>query len=357
MTRSALGLALSLLLTVSACATAPDPTATTGPTPSPVAPGGSAAVEPTPTCPNYVEVVETGPLPPDAGEIGPVPVTQARLQHDVEAAIEYGAAHPDEFASVRFENAPRVRIVVGFTDHIDVHCEALRALFEYPDEFEIIRQPETAHDILRIQEEVAAMAGGKLVSAGSGAGTIDVTLRADGEAIADQIHAKYGDLVTIRVGLQAYPPDTGPAPDCTGMPGPLVMGLPLKASLQLGSPTVRSGEDFTATATVTNTSDAAVDFESGEPMMAYLYRPGTDQVVGAYVGGIGGVGAGQTLAPGESIDLDVVGGTASCLPDLGYALPPGQYDVRAAIDRYERPNGGFLVRYLLTAPATLTVTP
>ena len=52
------------------------------------------------------------------------------------------------------------------------------------------------------------------------------------------------------------------------------------------------------------------------------------------------------------------GGTASCLAELGYALPPGMYDVRAAIDQYDRPpQGDMIVRYLLTAPVPLTVTP
>ena len=86
---------------------------------------------------------------------------------------------------------------------------------------------------------------------------------------------------------------------------------------------------------MTNRSDSPVEFESGQPMTAFVYRAGTDQVVGAYDGGIGGTGLGGTLAPGESMDIEVVGGTASCLPDLGYALPPGEYDVRAAIDQYE----------------------
>ena len=295
---------------------------------------------------------------PDAGENGPVPMTQERLRHDVEAAIAYGAAHPDEFASVRFENAPRVRIVVGFTDHIAEHCEALRAQFEFPDEFEIIRQPRTERDIGRIQEDIASLAGPMLVGAGAGAGTIDVTLRADGESIAKQIHDTYGDLVTITVGMQPYPVGRAPAPDCSTLPGLIVSGPPFRATLRLENASVRSGQDFTGTATVTNTGDAAAEFESGEPMTAVIYRPGTDQVVGSFVGGIGGVGLGKTLAPGETIDVEVVGGTASCLRRLGYALPPGKYDVRAAIDQYERPAGGnTITRYLLTAPATLTVTP
>ena len=93
-------------------------------------------------------------------------------------------------------------------------------------------------------------------------------------------------------------------------------------------------------------------------MTALIYRTGTDQVVGAFDGGIRGVGLGGTLAPGESIDVSVFGGTASCLAELGYALPPGTYDVRAAIDQYDRlPQGEMIVRHLLTAPVPLTVTP
>ncbi len=303
-------------------------------------------------------MVATGPPPPDAGENGPVPQAQGRLGNDIESAVAYGAAHPDEFASVRFENAPRVRIVIGFTDHIDVHCAALRGLFEYPDEFEIIQQPTTARDVEQIQQEIIVLAGPKLRSAGIGAGTIDIALRADGEPIAEQIRAKYGDLVKIQIGLQPYPPGRAPAPDCTNLPGPFVIGSPFAATLELENASVRSGEDFKATATVTNKTDAPAEFESGQPMTAYIYRAGTDQLVGAYDGGIDGVGAGGTLVPGATIDVEVVGGTASCLADLGYALPPGDYDVRAAIDQYERPAaGGVIVRYLLSAPATLTVTP
>lgn len=287
-----------------------------------------------------------------------MPQAQQRLSHDIEAAIAYGAAHPEEFASVRFENAPRVRIVIGFTDHIDVHCAALRALFEFPDEFEIVRQPETANDIEQIQQEIVALAGPMMRSVGIGAGTIDVALRADGKSIAEQIRTKYGDLATIQVGLQPYPPGRAPAVDCAARPWPFIMGPPFTATLHLENASVRSGEDFKATATVTNTTDSPVEFESGEPVTALVFRSGTDQIVGTYDGGIGGVGLGRTLAPDESIDVGVVGGTASCLAELGYALPPGTYDVRAAIDQYERPAGGdTITRYLLSAPAPLTVTP
>jgi hypothetical protein len=324
----------------------------------PDVPSTSVASDPPESCPNFVDVVETGPEPTDMSENGPIPQAQNRLRNDIDAAIAYGAAHPDEFGSVRFENAPRVRIVIGFTDHVDVHCAALRALLEFPEEFEIIRQPRTSNDIEQIQQEISVLAGPRMRYSGIGAGTIDVGLRADGEPIAEQIRARYGDLVTIQVGLQAYPPGRAPAPDCAARSGPIVVGSPFAATLRLETSSVRSGEDFKATALVTNRGASPVEFESGDPMTAFIYRRGTDEIVGAYDGGIGGVGLGATLAPGESIAVSVVGGTASCLADLGYALPPGEYDVRAAIDQYEHPpQGGVIVRYLLSAPAPLTVTP
>ena len=72
-------------------------------------------------------------------------------------------------------------------------------------------------------------------------------------------------------------------------------------------------------------------------MTAFIYRKGTDQIVGAYDGGIGGVGRWVARSgPASPSTSSVVGGTASCLEDLGYALPPGEYDVRAAIDQYDR---------------------
>ena len=352
--RQLAALAVTSLVLVGACM--PD---AEGPiSADPGAPSASGAGNQVPGCPNYVDVVETGPEPSDMSENGPIPQAQARLGNDIETATEYGAKHPGEFASIRFENTPRVRIVIGFTDQIEVHCAALRAMLEFPDEFEVIRQAKTSSDVEQIQQDIIELAGPKMRYAGIGAGTIDVGLRADGEPIAEQIRARYGDLVTIQVGLQAYPPGRVPAPDCATRARPIVADPRFAATLRLASSSVRSGEDFKATASVTNRSAAAAEFESGDPMTAFIYRAGTDQIVGAYDGGIGGVGAGGTLAPGESIDIGVLGGTASCLAELGYALPPGEYDVRAAIDQYEHPpEGGVIVRYLLSAPVRLTVTP
>ncbi|HET9521767.1 MAG TPA: hypothetical protein VFO73_12020 [Candidatus Limnocylindrales bacterium] len=332
--------------------------ATPGSTPTPT--GGSAGM---PGCPNFVEVVETGPMPGDNGaEDGPVAREQNRLQGDVEAAQEYGAAHPDEFASLRFENGPRVRIVIAFTGHIAEHCAALRELLSFPDDFELILEERTEADLQAIQQEIVSRAGPFLVSAASGGatGVVEVGLRANGEGMARQIVEQYGDAVHVTVGLLSYPDRTRAdgMSTCAPAMGTLRLDAPLRGTLVLESPSVSSGADFGATVRVVNVGIGDFDFESGAPATALVYAPGGNEAIGTFAGGISGVGLSQVLGPLDSVDVDVLGGTASCDPALGYALPPGQYEVRAVIDVLTmHDNAPTEIEYILSDPAPLTINP
>lgn len=359
--------ALATILVLAGCAggaslTPPDPSATPtdaasgSPTPN----GSSAGV---PGCPNFVEVVETGPLPGDDGtEDGPVAREQARLMSDADAAQAYGAAHPDEYASLRFENGPRVRIVIAFTGHIAEHCAALRELLAFPDEFEIILRERTETELLQMQQEIVEMARPFLVSAGSGgaAGVIEVGLRANGEDMARQLVERFGDAIHVTVGMLSYPDRTrvDGLTTCSPMMGSLRRDTPLRGTLALASDTVMSGADFEATVRVANLGIGAFDFESGSPATALVYAPGGFDAIGGYTGGIAGVGLGRVLEPLESIDIDVLGGTASCDPALGYALPPGTYEVRAVVDVLTmHDNAPTDVAYILSEPVLLTIVP
>jgi hypothetical protein len=298
-------------------------------------------------------------MPGDDGtEEGPVAREQQRLDGDVQAAVAYGAEHPDEFASVRYENGPRVRIVIGFTAHIDEHCAALRELLEYPDEFEIIRQPATEAQLEQIQEGLAARYREVLRSVGRGAGVLHLGLRADGEAAAAEVRAEYGDLVEITVGILPYPDPFAHGGGCGGLPGPIVTDTPFAVSATLDAATVRSGHDFGGTVTVTNTSASAAVLDTGQPATAIVFRAGSNRPVGFYDGGIAGTGFGGNLGPSESLSFDLLGGTASCDPALGYALPPGRYDVRVPVDQYTmHENAPTEISYLLSDPVPLTIVP
>lgn len=335
-------------------ATSPRPSGSPDPT------GGSAGM---PGCPNFVEVVETGPMPGDNGaEDGPVGREQGRLMGDAEAAQEYGAANPDEFASLRFENGPRVRIVIAFTGHIAEHCAALRGLLAFPDEFELILQERTEADLLAMQQEIIDLARPFLVSAGSGGatGVIEVGLRANGEAMARQLVERYGDAVNVTVGLLSYPDRTRPdgLTTCPPAMGSLRGDSPLRGTLILGSSSTASGADFKATVAVMNLGIGDFDFQSGSPATALVYRPGESEAIGGYTGGIAGVGLGRKLAPLETVDIEVLGGTASCDPALGYALPPGSYEARAIVDVLTmHDNAPTDIEYILSDAAPLTIVP
>ncbi len=316
-----------------------------------------------PGCPNFVDVVETGPMPGDTGtENGPVAREQGRLNGDAEAAQAYGAAHPDEFASLRYENGPRVRLVIAFTANIAEHCAALRELLAFPEEFELVLEERTEQDRLAIQHEIVQRAGPFLVSAASGGatGVVEVALRANVEGMARQIVEQYGDAVHVTVGLLSYPDraraDGGTR--CGPDPGTLRLDTPLRGTLVLESSSVSSGADFDAKVRVANLGTTDFDFQSGATATALIFAPGESEAIGTFTGAIGDVGLGQVLGPRDSIDIDVLGGTASCDPALGYALPSGAYEVRAVIDVYTmHDNAPTDIAYIFSDAAPLTVVP
>jgi hypothetical protein len=189
---------------------------------------------------------------------------------------------------------------------------------------------------------------------------IEVRLRADGETFASQLLVQYGDLVRLGVGLFPYPDRV--APDgfsCQFAIEPVAEGTPFRAVVTVGGLEVRSGADFSGSVRVTNTAAGPVTFESGQPATAVVVRPGTHEVVGMYDGGLGGTGIGETLEPGGSIEVNFAGATASCDPALGYALPPGTYEVIVPVDQYAYPvpDAGVVVSHLLSEPVPLTIVP
>lgn len=50
-------------------------------------------------------------------------------------------------------------------------------------------------------------------------------------------------------------------------------------------------------------------------------------MAGAFVGGVAAVGRTVRLEPGATQEFGLTIGTASCLPDTSYVVPPGRYEV------------------------------
>lgn len=349
---------LALFVPLALRVQAPDPLSTTPGPPVTANPNGTLGEMA--GCPNFTDVVETGPDPTITGEDDPLVLTQQRLAGDAEKAQTYALQHPDTFGSMRFENSPWVRLVIGFTDELAEHCAALRGLLEFPDEFQLISSEVTEARLLEIQQEVNVAAGEFFVSSGVGAGPpVSLALRADGEEVAAELLEQYGDLVTITVGLLPYPDLLQPGTvSCAAMiPPPPSQPTPLMAEMLPIEAPVPSGADFEATVRVTNTGQETITFESGQPMIGFVYRPGEETPIAVYVGDVAGTGVGAELAPGDVIDIEVLGGTASCDPALGYRLPPGRYEVRTPVDQYEYPGGEFEHHAILSSPTELVITP
>lgn len=272
---------------------------------------------------------------------------QEVLGSDRGAVLRYGADHPDEFTGVTFANEPWVRIVAAFTDDLDAHCAALRAIVAHPERLEVVRRRYTGEDLGRIRAEIQPLMtpDGPIEGLGASMDHVSVELRADGEALAAELWGRYGDAVRLRVGTAPFPPSDSPTAAISCDIGEIEEWPPgVSASLAPDDDVVVSGEHGRGTVTIVNESAERFSEELGEPEIGWVFEQGGTTPVGAFTGAVGGEGRTADLAPGEQVSLSVVFGTASCDPSRGYALPPGTYDVRAIVPaEYEETTGGEMV--------------
>jgi hypothetical protein len=183
----------------------------------------------------------------------------------------------------------------------------------------------------QIRAEIEPLLGQSAISVGEGANrVIAIGLRANAEALARELVARYGTAVEVTVGLFPYPPPTAPQDGCAFVREVTPDHRPLAAGLVL-EPTVPSGGFYKGTVRITNTGPAPFALDTESSFSVYLFRPGEDVVIGVSEGGVMGTGYGKTLAPREALDLPAGGGTASCDLAVGYVLPAGAYVGRALV--------------------------
>lgn len=164
--------------------------------------------------------------------------------------------------------------------------------------------------------------------------------------VAAQLHKRFGDQVRLTVGSLSYPdPAKGWQPLFREAPdvGPNVLMTTLAEPLS-----IPSGHTAHATPIITNTGSADLAIRTAGQLVGLVLDTRTRAVVGGYSGA-------QRLrlvvfraAPGETVEVPLLVGTASFVPELGYAIPPGEWVVAADLDL-----GGRVVR---TPGLPLTVT-
>jgi hypothetical protein len=270
---------------------------------------------------------------------GAVSKEQARLRPDIDIVAAYAREHPDEWADIRWENEPIVRIVVRFVGHTDDHRSALVGLVEHPERLEVSSARRTAAELSEVSDEVRD--AGYWQRGLRRSGTVDNRMRfafaASAAGAAEEVHRRYGDLVALTVGVLPYPRDGGPARPVRDAPA-TDGSLPVRLSLVLDEATMTAGDDGSGRLYVTNIGDAAIEVMTGV-LVAWVYRPGADRPVSEYTGPVTQQGINIALDPGQtSTTTPVYFGPASSDPAVGYHLPPGPYEILTAF-RY-RPAPG-----------------
>lgn len=144
---------------------------------------------------------------------------------------------------------------------------------------------------------------------------------------------RYGDSVELWLGRQRYP-DRYIQEECLGW---LTQTVEPFVEVEAPALEVESGGRFTGTATLTSQGPDALSL-AFLSLEAVVVEPGTTTPLAVVTGpGSPQVGMG-TIAGGGAVKAEFVGGTAACQPEVGYTLPPGDYEYRLLVTRPRAPE-------------------
>jgi hypothetical protein len=176
---------------------------------------------------------------------------------------------------------------------------------------------------------------------------IRIGLAAWATDIAAELHATYGEFVDLQVGAMRFP-----ARELLGNPHTLqLQGEPAEgAGFGVEPPAplaVRTGREAHRDVLVTNrTERTEVLITNGE--LSSVVTDSSGAVVGRFAGPHTLARVGFEVAPHQTRPVPLLIGTASMVPELGYAVPPGQWTLVVVL----RTETGSM----LLAPLDLTIS-
>ena len=184
-----------------------------------------------------------------------------------------------------------------------------------------------------------------------------VSLNAYAVSDAIALHGQYGSLLSLRVGFLAYPPD-GVVPVPRLERERTMPADPQLISAELDRPAVvASGRTARHELLVTNRSDTTVTVCTGDTLRTEIADPQSGVAVGGVSGGRRALGRHYEIGPRLTRAVPLLIGTASFAPELGYAVPAGDWSLRIVLrlrdgDRQTvRPT-----RRVLLPPLPVTIT-
>jgi hypothetical protein len=147
--------------------------------------------------------------------------------------------------------------------------------------------------------------------------------------VAQDLHDRFGEEVALQVGALTYP---GRAPVLARLPdlGPVLD--PNELAVELPSPLeVRSGYDLRSALRVRSRADGDLDIRTNGGVTGYIVDLGGGAPLGGYAGGQRLPMVTFRVEPSGSTEIPLLVGTASFVPDLGYAIPAGSWGLRVPL--------------------------
>jgi hypothetical protein len=158
-----------------------------------------------------------------------------------------------------------------------------------------------------------------------------ITLAPWAVATAEELHRQFGSDVDLIVGALPYPP--GRHPLRSPAPAELPEHLdPQEIAAELDGPAVvSSGQTLHHGLLVRNRTDRELQLSTNGQVTATVVDLQTGATVGGFAGFQATVLVTFRVAPGKTGRVPLVIATASFVPRLGYAVPPGEWGVRAVL--------------------------
>ena len=256
----------------------------------------------------------------------------SRVEPMLGQVLAYGGERPDQFGSygLVWHAGDDASVLISFTSDLDVHRTALEAIVAHPDDLIVCQAAVSGEVAQAIAATLVDELDGRFLSIGRGIGPVEVGLAPDEEMLAGELLARYGEAIELTVGALAYPIENAVSV-CAAVPDPNPLpGLEIELHDQPESVTADGHGRLDLAVTLTNVGDAPIRFGSGTATGTVLDLSG-NPVSSSDSVAIADVGMPVDLAPGASTELPLAADTSSCDPSLGYAVPPGNYQIVIAI--------------------------
>jgi hypothetical protein len=254
----------------------------------------------------------------------------------------YGKSHPETWVQALWENEPSVRIVAILTGpDIGEHEVALRGLVQHPDQLAVRWAPWSFARLEEIRTEVTSMAKaaepGVFSGWGMGRAVVAIRLRADQEDLAKELRDRYGEAVDLTVGSLHFPNDSQSDGEASAQSSTSVADLPPlpsdAADIWLESQIeVQSGRNANGVLMVHNLGTDDIIVMTNSQVTPRVIDPAGPEVIGIYAGAQTMPLVRFTARPGEVVKIPLLIGTACPSARLGYATPPGQWELELVLN-------------------------